>query len=341
MPRNPFGNRDQFAVDHQHPVVEARDVALHDDGAALRLRLCCAKGDLHLRVLREIDRNPASVVAVQRLQHHRIADALCRPHRLVLAQGNPLDRDGQAKVVEDAVRLLLVSSDADRDLPGFAGDGRLNAALVLAVSKLDEAVLVEADVGDVPRLGGLHERCGAGAEFVPLRKADEGVALLLEVELRVRWRVELLLELGGQQVEQQHQRNAAGLQPHVALVVLEDHVVVGKVARGAGAPKGDIRPRHALHLNGDMLHHMPQPGALVLTHPTHKPSGSAVRTPVFAQTRQGFQERIDVTGAQSGRGPFLQYPQVQHLADHRKSRVAAGADIHVGFQNFHTPPVEG
>ena len=60
--------------------------------------------------------------------------------------------------------------------------GKVDAA---AVAELDQGILVEAQVGNVARFGGRHQRSGAGAQRARLRIADEPVALFLEVPVRL------------------------------------------------------------------------------------------------------------------------------------------------------------
>ena len=73
VPRHPVRRGDQLAVDHQQPVVVALDHALDHDARALVDRDVEGVGDL--LVGGQVDRDAAPVVAVERLHHHREADA--------------------------------------------------------------------------------------------------------------------------------------------------------------------------------------------------------------------------------------------------------------------------
>ena len=228
--RHPLRHRHQLAVDHQHPVVLAGDEALHDDAPAV------LPGDVergaHLVGVGEVDRDPPSVVGVERLHHHRVADPLGGLDRVFRGLHQPLLRHRQAEVAEDAVGLFLVGGQLDGDVRGAAGDGCLDPLLVAAVAELDQALVVEPDPGNPPLLRRPHQRHGAGAERAPLGKPDELVPLGRKVEpLRHR---ALGPELAGEQGVEQGEAELAGLEAHVLLLVLVDDVVMCRGAVGAG-----------------------------------------------------------------------------------------------------------
>jgi hypothetical protein len=87
----------------------------------------------------DVRRDAAAVVGVQRLYHHRPADPQRRLHRLLGRVDDLLAGHRQAEVAEDAVGLLLVGGDLDRDVAGLRGDGGLDPLLVAAVAELDQA----------------------------------------------------------------------------------------------------------------------------------------------------------------------------------------------------------
>ena len=237
---DPLGDGDQLAIDHQHAVVEALDEGLDDDRVAVLAG--ALEGGLDLLFVGQPDADAAAVIGVERLDHHRIADALGLGDGVARVVDQLLARHRQAEIAEDADGLLLVRGDRDRDVPGLAGDRRLDTALEAAMAELDQALVVEADPGNVARLGGADQRAGAGAERAALGKADEAVALMREVELRRRFG----LQVGRQQMVDQRQRQLAGLEPDLGLLVLVDHVVVAGRAGGAGLAEGDLGTGHVL-----------------------------------------------------------------------------------------------
>ena len=100
------------------------------------------------------------MVAVQRFHHHRHADPLGRAHRLARGLNHALLRHRQAKVVQHVVRVFLVARNLDRDMLGLAGDGGLNALLVLAMAGKAQHSRVEVEAN---RLS-----VGASASRVPM-----------------------------------------------------------------------------------------------------------------------------------------------------------------------------
>src|SRR5262249_58335321 len=85
---------------------------------------------------------------------------------------------GGAEPGEDLVGFLLVARELDGDVRGAAGDGRLDALLVPAVTELHQRLVVQAQPRNAARLGGAHQRHGRGAERAALGEADELVARL-------------------------------------------------------------------------------------------------------------------------------------------------------------------
>ena len=181
--RHPLRHRDQLG--RSRPACGGRipgSNALDDHGAAVLARLLECRA--HVRPRREVDRHAAAVVRVVGLDHHGKADfdrcraplpPRCRP----VAGAAPAD--------PRSLRIRLVSSLSEAISTAMwrrlAGDGRLDAPLAPAVAELDQAVLVEPQPGNVPRLGGAHQRRGAGAERAALGEADERVASPPELEV--------------------------------------------------------------------------------------------------------------------------------------------------------------
>ena len=142
-----------------------------------------------------------------------------------------------------------------------AGDRRLDPLLVAAVAELDQALLVEPDPRDPALLGGPDERHRARPERPALGEADELVALGREVE--VAGNRALGPELRRQQRVEQGDAEPSGLEAHVLLLVLVDHVVV---AGGPGAARLAERHRlagHVLQLDGHVLEDVAHPGAFL------------------------------------------------------------------------------
>ena len=115
--RHALGDRDQLAVDHQHAVVVAGDEALDDDAPAVLPG--DVEGGAHLLGGREVDRDAAAVVGVERLHHHRVADPLRRGHRVVGALHQPLRGTGRPRLP----RMRLVSSLSEASSTAMCGCG--------------------------------------------------------------------------------------------------------------------------------------------------------------------------------------------------------------------------
>ena len=141
VPGLTLGRCYQLAVDDQQTMIEAVDIALDDDGAAVLLRL--GEPDFHFFRRLEIDRYAAAVVSGERLHHHREADRLRRAHRIARAAHDALLRHRQAEVAQDAVGLFLVACELHRNIAGAARRRRLDASLEAAVPELHEAVTVQ------------------------------------------------------------------------------------------------------------------------------------------------------------------------------------------------------
>ncbi len=101
------------------------------------------------------------MVAVERLDHAREAEALRGGDRVVLGLHHLAPRNGEPGTVEEAVGQLLVGRDVDGDPAGPAGHRRADPLLVDALAQLDEAEPVEADVRDVAPGGLVEQRLGA------------------------------------------------------------------------------------------------------------------------------------------------------------------------------------
>ena len=185
--RHPLGDGDHLVVDDQDAVVLAGDERLDHDLAGAALAVRGREGLVHGGFIGKIDHDAAAVVAVERLEDHRVADA---PRRLGGFVGGADDvgaRHGDADLVQQAVGQLLVAGDVDRDVRRRAGDGGPDALLVRAVAELDEgAPRIEAQHGDAAPLRLGDDGAGGGAEGEPLRQPDDLLFQLAnEVEVRL------------------------------------------------------------------------------------------------------------------------------------------------------------
>ena len=147
MTRHPLGDGDQLPVHHQHPVIVSPDEALDDHAAAVLLGQ--RERGAHLRGVGQVDRDPAAMVGVVRLDHDRVADLGGGPDRVFLAGDERLLGHRQSQV---RTRILLVSSLSEASSTamcgGAAGDRGLDPLLMPAVPELDQALRVEPDPGN-------------------------------------------------------------------------------------------------------------------------------------------------------------------------------------------------
>src|ERR671911_1282699 len=84
---------------------------------------------------READRDAAAMIAIEGLGDDGVAEAVRGADGLALGLHQLLPRHRQSQRGEDAVRLLLVARELDRDVWRAPGDRRLDALLVLAVAE--------------------------------------------------------------------------------------------------------------------------------------------------------------------------------------------------------------
>ena len=164
--------RHERAVDHQQAMIIALQEALDDHRPGVFASRRKALGDFG--VGGESNRDAAPVVAVVRLGHHRKTDALGRAYRLSLALHQFLPRHRQTQGGKYFVGFFLVASQLHRDVRRTAGDRRLDALLVLAVTQLNQGLIVEAQPGDAAVFGRPYQ-CGRTAT-PPLRVESLGGA---------------------------------------------------------------------------------------------------------------------------------------------------------------------
>jgi hypothetical protein len=280
--RHPLGDGGHPAVDDQAAVVLADDQRLHDDPPATGLAL----GDLErladLVVVLEVQADPATVVAVEGLDHDRVADPVRRAHALVRRTHGLLFGDRQARRTEQAGREVLVGGDVDRDRAGLRGHRGADPLGMDALAELHEGVLVEPDPRDVARDGLVDDRLGRGAEGGALRAQDERLELAVPVELGV----------GLDEVVHQAYGELRRGQADLLVDVAEHHVVVpGHALDLAGLAAPDVVADHLLERQGGVLGDVAEPGALV--EPLHE---TAAATPRAGVLPEAGQELEDVLG---------------------------------------------
>src|SRR6478735_6493417 len=113
MRRYSLGDRDDFTVDHQDPVILAGDEAFDNHHAIARFAFRYGKELAHFGFIFEIDANAPTMVAVERFDHHRIADASGRANRVILVANGGAARHRDAGFVEQFRRKLFVPGDID------------------------------------------------------------------------------------------------------------------------------------------------------------------------------------------------------------------------------------
>ena len=325
------GRGDQLAVHDQQAVVVALEIGLDDHRARVLARALEAGRDF--RVVGQADRDAAAVVAVVGLGHDREAEAVRGAHGLALVLHQLLARHRQAERGEDAVGFLLVARELDRDVRRAAGDGRLDALLVLAVAELDQRLVVEPEPRDATLLGGVHERGRGRPERAPLREADVLVA---------RSRPVPALRHGaggtnpvGQQRAQQAERQFARGNAFLALGILIDDGIEPRAIHAPGLAEGDVLAGDVLQLERHVLEHVAEPGALVLVHAADEAAGFAVGTAVLGEAGQCRNQAVDETLAELARRPGLERAEVELQPDDWKARVVRRADIDGAVEDAH------
>jgi len=155
----------------------------------------------------------------------------------------------------------------------------------------------------------------------------------------------LRLQLRRQQRRQQAQAQFTRFDAFVALLVLIDHGVDARAAaigiHAARLAEAHFLAGDVLQLNGHVLQHVPQPGALLLfrlgavaTQPAHKAAGGGKAASVCVQAGQRSQQAVDEGGAQARCRPLLELAEIEHQLDDRKVRVERRADVDVAFEDF-------
>ncbi|MDZ7748399.1 MAG: hypothetical protein U5K43_05785 [Halofilum sp. (in: g-proteobacteria)] len=319
--RAPARRGDQLAVDHEQAVVLALDVCLDDHRLVAPVGRLVAV--LQRRVVVDVGAHAAAVVAHERLGRDGIADPLRGLERL-LERGYGLAlRHGDARVAEDLLGPLLVVGDAVADQARLPRDRGLEALLLVAVTELDvAALLAQALVGDVARLGGVDDRRGRRAQHV-------GVTHLLEARDD---RVEIDLFLVEQALDQLDglapRREAAGL----VTVAVADVVDAGLV-RVDGLAVADGEPDQVLQLDRDVLDDVPRPGAAL--DPLEEAAGPAHRAAMIMQRRDQLLEALDDAWDGVAR-LVLELPDVEAHVDGEVAAVVVRPPQGAVLENLHS-----
>ena len=282
------------------------------------------------------DRDASSVVAVVGFGHYRIADAPRGAHRLALALHQFLARHRQTERGEDLVGFFLVAGKLDGDVRGTARHRGLDALLVLAVAELHQRLVVQAQPRDAALLGRRDQRCRGGSQCTALREADELVARLRPAPA-LRHGV-LRPQLLRQQRAQQPQRQFAGGDALVALLVLIDHGIDARPAGASRLAEGHLLAGDVLQFQRDVLQYVAQPRPLVLAHAPEEAAGLAIRAAVLGKPGQRLGERVDERRSEAPGRPAFQLAQIQFEADDRKSRVERWADVNGTVDDAHGLP---
>jgi hypothetical protein len=259
----------------------------------------------------QVEAHPAAVVAVERLEHDRVADtarrgdgSLLRADRLLLGHGEP----GGAEQLGGEV---LVGGDVDGDRRRLRRHRGADPLRVDALPELDEGVLVEPDPRDVARDRLVDDRLRRRPERRALGAADEVVALGLPVEVGVAL----------DEVVDEPDGEATGGQADVLLDVAVDDVVATWLTLDLpGLAAADVVADELLQCERDVLGDVPQPGALV--EALEEAAPTSARAGVLPQAGEHRDEVVGEAGDGVG-GELLERAQVDHQVD----RLVVGPDV--------------
>jgi hypothetical protein len=148
---HPFGDGRHPAADDEAPVVAPDQERLDEADPCPGLTLGDRPGVAHGAGVRQVQTDAPAMVAVQRLEHARIADPARGAHGCVGAAHRLAARDRQAGRGQQLGGQVLVTGDVDGQRTSPRRHGRADPLGVHALTQLDQRVLVEADPGDVTR----------------------------------------------------------------------------------------------------------------------------------------------------------------------------------------------
>src|SRR5882762_2795734 len=130
---------------------------------------------------RESYGDSAAVIAVVRFGHDGESNAPRGTDGVRFTLDQFLLGDRQAEQAQNLVGFLLVAGQFDRNVRGAAGDRRLDALLVLAMTQLHQRLIIEPKPRNAAVFRGTYQGSRRGPERATLREADELIARLLPV----------------------------------------------------------------------------------------------------------------------------------------------------------------
>ena len=216
--------------------------------------LASIEGTAYVGVTAQVEHDAPTVIAVQRLEDHGVADAVGQPDRIVDRTHRLRSRNRQPSSREQRESELLVAGDVNRNRGRLRGHRGPNPFLMDSLAELHERGGVEPQIGNVAAHRLLDDRLGGRPESGPLAADDEPLQRLVEVEVRI----------GDDQVVDQPDGQLAGGQPDRLVVVGVDHVVAATLALDLpGLAAAHVVADGLLQLQRHVLGDVANPGALV------------------------------------------------------------------------------
>ena len=322
--RHPLGNGDHLIVDDQDAVVLTGDERLHHNQAVTAFALRGREGLVHGGFIGKIDHHATAMIAVERLQHHRVPNrratsAASSAERTTSARGTGIPISCSRRLVSS----LLPATSTEMSGCG-AGDGGPDALLVGPVAELDErAAWVEAQHRDTAPLRLGNDGAGGGTEREPLRQPDDVLFQLAnEVEVRLGVVDDVVEEARGQ---------LAGGDTDIFLGIGVDDVVEPALTRAARLAPGDLGSGQVLQLQCHVLEDVPHPGSLA--HALQEPTRFANRAAVLVETGQELGEVLVEPGDLVGR-PLLELADIDFHEDGRHAGPDVGSTEDGGAANL-------
>jgi len=146
---HPFGDRRHLAADDEASVVAPDQERLDDADASTGLTFGDHPGGAYGLGIREIQTDPPAMVAVQWLDHARIADPVGRGHGGVDAAHRLAAGDRQAGRGQQLGGQVLVAGGVDGQRADHRRHGGPDPLGMDALAELDQGVLVQPDPRDV------------------------------------------------------------------------------------------------------------------------------------------------------------------------------------------------
>ncbi len=143
MARRSTRCRDQLAVDDQQPMVITLQERLDDHRPRMLARDQVALRDFFVGA--QPNGDTAAVIAVVWFGHHGESNTARGADGMRFTLDKFLLGDRQSEQAQNLVGLLLVAGQFDRNVRGAAGDRRLDALLVLAMTQLHQRLIIEPE----------------------------------------------------------------------------------------------------------------------------------------------------------------------------------------------------